>query len=185
VLSIDIDGNDYHVWKAISEYKPKLVVIEFNQTIPTEIRFVQKADFSVSQGASLRALVELGKQKGYELLSVLSFNAFFIRSEYFPLFEIGDNSPETLRKSLEDITYIFSGYDGKILLHGNQTLPWHGIKIKQSKIQQLPKVLQKFPCNYNKFEKILWYIWLAFYQLRENPLTAAKKIILRLSLWFR
>ncbi|RZB36739.1 MAG: hypothetical protein SRB2_01818 [Desulfobacteraceae bacterium Eth-SRB2] len=39
-LSIDIDGNDYHVWKAMSDYNPKIVCIEFNPTIPTEIEFI-------------------------------------------------------------------------------------------------------------------------------------------------
>ena len=42
LLSVDIDGNDYHVWKAIKKYRPKLVVIEFNPTIPTEVEYVQR-----------------------------------------------------------------------------------------------------------------------------------------------
>ena len=86
-LSIDIDGNDFHVWKAMSKYRPKLVVVEYNPTIPTNVRFVQPADPSLNQGASLLSLVELGKEKGYELVAVLPFNAFFIRREYYPLFK--------------------------------------------------------------------------------------------------
>ena len=34
-LSIDIDGNDYYAWQAVSRYQPKVVIIEFNPTIPT------------------------------------------------------------------------------------------------------------------------------------------------------
>ncbi len=56
-LSIDIDGNDFHVWKAISKYRPKLVAIEFNPTIPTQVRFIQPADPSINQCASLLSLV--------------------------------------------------------------------------------------------------------------------------------
>ena len=108
-LSIDIDGNDYHVWKAISDYNPKIVCIEFNPTIPTEIEFIQSADTSVRQGASLLSLVKLGKDKGYELVSVLKFNAFFVRSKYYPLFKMESNSPKVLRTNLSDITYLFSG----------------------------------------------------------------------------
>jgi hypothetical protein len=33
-LSIDIEGNDYHVWRAMSMYRPKAICIEFNQVIP-------------------------------------------------------------------------------------------------------------------------------------------------------
>lgn len=160
LLSIDIDGNDYHVWKAISKYKPKVIVIEYNPTIPTHIQFVQPADPSLNQGASLLSLVELGKEKGYELVSALPFNAFFVRREYYPLFQIESNSPEVLRTSLDNITYLFSGFDGKIFLHGCCTLPWHGIDIKESRVQHLPRFLRKYPCNYSRLQKRVFALFL-------------------------
>lgn len=158
-LSIDVDGNDYHIWQAISEYRSKVVCIEFNPTIPSEVRFVQEPDPSVNQGASLLALVELGKEKGYELISVLPFNAFFVKSEYFGLFEIEDNSPAVLRKTLDYVTFLFSGYDGKIFLRGNGTLPWHRVEIRESRIQRLPAVLRKYPGKYTKMEQRLLGAW--------------------------
>ncbi|MFB0524758.1 MAG: FkbM family methyltransferase, partial [Phycisphaerae bacterium] len=39
LLSIDVDGNDYHIWDVVKEYRPKVVVIEFNGTIPPEVEF--------------------------------------------------------------------------------------------------------------------------------------------------
>jgi len=178
-LSIDIDGNDYHVWKAMSEYEPKVVCIEFNPTIPTEVSFVQPAERHVNQGASLLSLVEIGKHKGYELISVLSVNAFFVRSEHYPLFEIQDNRAEVLRRDLGAITHIFSGYDGKIFLRGNLKLPWHDIKLKESKIQHLPRFLRKYPENYWKIERALFLLHL---MLSDPRLFASKvrKIIHRL-----
>jgi len=164
-LSIDIDGNDYHVWKAISKYKPKVICIEFNPTIPTEIKFVQPSDASVNQGSSLLSLVELGREKGYELVSVLHFNAFFVKSEYYPLFQIEDNSPEILRTNLDAVTYLFIGFDGKVFLHGCKKFPSHGIELKESKIQSLPKFLRKYPGNYSKIEKIAYLVYL----LLSNP----------------
>jgi hypothetical protein len=165
-LSIDIDGNDYHVWKAISDYNPKIVCIEFNPTIPTEIEFIQSADTSVKQGASLLSLVKLGKDKGYELVSVLKFNAFFVRSKYYPLFKIENNSPKVLRTNLSDITYLFSGYDGKIFLTGSLRLPWHGgIELRESKVQHLPRIIQKHPSEYRNFEKIIWKLYRLFSKL--------------------
>jgi hypothetical protein len=154
-LSIDIDGNDYHVWKAVSKYQPKVICIEFNPTIPTEIEFVQPADHSINQGSSLLSLMELGKTKGYELVSVLPYNAFFVKSEYYPLFEIANNAPAVLRKDLDSITYLFSGYDGKIFLRGNLRLPWHDIELKESKIQHIPKFLRKYPHKHQKIDAIL------------------------------
>jgi hypothetical protein len=160
-LSIDIDGNDYHAWKAMSIYQPKLVCIEFNPTIPTEISFVQPADSAINQGASLLSLVELGKEKGYELVSVLPYNAFFVWSEYYPLFEIVNNSPVALRTHLDYITYLFSGYDGKIFLRGNLRLPWHNIVLRESKVQHLPPFLRKYPDHYGKIERIMFFLFSA------------------------
>lgn len=155
-LSIDIDGNDYHVWKAIEKYQPKVVCVEFNPTIPTEVNFVQSANEKINQGSSLIALTELGVDKGYELVSVLPFNAIFVRREYFPLFEISDNSPHTLRTHTQAITYMFSGYDGRIILKGHQKNDWHDIEIREDAVQILPKFLQKYPLNYNRVEEFLF-----------------------------
>ena len=174
-LSIDIDGNDYHVWKMMKKYKPKIICIEFNPTIPTEVKFVQKADNSVNQGSSLLSLVELGKEKEYELVAVLSVNAFFVRKEYFPLFEITNNRPEILRTNSDFVTYLFSGYDGKVFLQGIRKLPWHGIPLNEAKIQPLPKFLRKYPCNYNYIEKAL----AALYLLLSNHRIFTKKLFYR------
>ena len=164
-LSVDVDGSDYHIWKAISEYYPKLICIEFNPTIPTEVEFVQPADLSTNQGSSLLSLIELGKEKGYELISVLPNNAFFVRAAYYPLFGIADNSPFSLRRDLSYITYLFSGYDGKIFLRGNMRLPWHNVELKESKVQHLPRFLRKFYFPQRKFDIIAilfftdpWYL---------------------------
>lgn len=154
LLSIDIDGNDYHVWKSFSKYRPKVVVVEFNPTIPTHVRFVQSADTSINQGASLLSLVELGKEKGYELVAVLPFNALFVRREYYPLFGLISNAPEVLRTNLDYITYLFSGFDGKIFLRGGCRLLWHGIDLNEARVQQLPGFLQKYPHNYTFVQRL-------------------------------
>jgi hypothetical protein len=67
------------------------VVIEFNPTIPSEVAFVQ-ADANLNQGASLRALVELGNRKGYRLAAATSWNAIFVVEEDWERLQIEEDS---------------------------------------------------------------------------------------------
>jgi hypothetical protein len=157
-LSIDIDGNDYHVWNAIHEYRPKVVCVEFNPTVPTEVEFVQAADPRVSQGSSLLSLVELARAKQYELVCVLHVNAFFVDSKYFPRFDIADNGPHALRRDLSAVTWLFSGYDGTVHLAGQRKLPWHGVVIEERKVQALPRPLRRFPDRYTPVHVALFRV---------------------------
>lgn len=154
-LSIDIDGNDYHTWKAVERYRPKLVCIEFNPTIPNEVRFIQKADPSINQGNSLLALTELAKSKGYELVCVISFNAFYVDKKYFPLFGISDNSVQTLRKDTSLVTWLYTLYDGSVALSGSRALPWHGVYMNEGKMQVIPSLIRKFVSNYNPLQRFI------------------------------
>ncbi len=155
LLSIDIDGNDYHVWEAVEAFRPKVVIIEFNPTIPTEVSFVQERALGVSQGASLKALDELARRKGYQLVSVLPWNAIFVRQELFAAFDIDDNRPETMRTDTSMVTYLFSGFDGSVHLQGHQQIPWQRMPITERSVQVLPAVLRKHPCSYNRLQRKL------------------------------
>ena len=89
LLSIDIDYNDYHVWKAITTYKPRVVVIEYNSIFRPDTHFVVKYnprrvwDKTGYFGASLLALEQLGNEKGYSLVGCVfsGSNAFFVRKD--------------------------------------------------------------------------------------------------------
>lgn len=100
LLSIDVDGNDYWLWKAIDSIRPRVVVIEINHlwgtdravTIPydPEFRAITTRHGTDYAGASLPAMVKLGREKGFRLVAVnrLGTNAFFVRNglgeEVFP-----------------------------------------------------------------------------------------------------
>lgn len=104
LLCIDIDSNDWYVWRAISEFRPKVVLIEYNPSFPPPQRMVVDFhpmnywDGSDYYGASIQSLYELGKKKGYELVHCDSYgaNLFFVQQQYFKRFNIKDNSPEKL-----------------------------------------------------------------------------------------
>lgn len=148
VLSIDIDGNDYHAWKAVGRYRPKLVVIEFNPTIPSAVEFVQRADMSVNHGSSILSMSLLAKDKGYELISATDYNCFFVAKEYFPLFDIEDNSVQAIRPNEELVSYIFNGFDGTVFVRGYRKVEWHGVPYLESRMQHIPRLLRRFPDTY-------------------------------------
>jgi hypothetical protein len=89
LLSIDIDGNDYWIWKALTVIQPFIVVIE------AKVEFGYKkvvVPYSLTNhhsyhkeynGASVEALRKLGRDKGYTLIAAnpQGYNLFFIRTE--------------------------------------------------------------------------------------------------------
>jgi hypothetical protein len=89
VLSIDVDGADYWIWEAIEDYRPRVVVVEYNSTLDPRRRLVQPADHeggwdgSDYYGASLAAMRALGERKGYRLAhaELSGVNAFFVRED--------------------------------------------------------------------------------------------------------
>jgi hypothetical protein len=101
-LVIDIDSNDYYVWRVMHTYRPKVVQIEYNRSYPAPELAVIKYhpmnywDRTDYHGASIQSLVNLGKRKGYELIYSVQGggNLFFVDERYFPRFAIEDNSAE-------------------------------------------------------------------------------------------
>lgn len=92
LLSIDIDGNDYWVWKEINAISPRAVIIEYNSSFghrPIAIKYspnferLRAHKSGLYYGASLSAMTKLGKSKGYVLVGCCStgFNAFYVRKD--------------------------------------------------------------------------------------------------------
>jgi len=93
LLSIDVDGNDYWIWEAIDTVNPAIVIMEYNArfgpeqavTVPYDPAFQRaKAHHSmIYYGASLAALVGLGRRKGYAFVGAnrAGNNAFFVRRD--------------------------------------------------------------------------------------------------------
>ena len=143
LLSIDIDGADYFVWESIDRFRPRVVIIEFNPSIPNDVIFVQAKDMNVNQGASLLALVMLGKQKGYELICVTASNAIFVLNEFYSLFGLTSNHVTKLYAPTAD-GRIFHGYDSYVHISGMPSLIWSGTKVCSDDVQVLPAALRKW-----------------------------------------
>lgn len=93
ILSVDIDGNDYWVWKAIDSIDPILIICEYNclfgfessYTVPYEADFVRgrNGPFSL-YGTSLLSANDLAESRGYTFVGCNSAgnNAYFLKSNW-------------------------------------------------------------------------------------------------------
>lgn len=162
-LSIDIDGNDYHIFQGLKIYRPKLICIEFNPTISNEVNFIQEKNIKINQGCSALALIELAKKKKYSPIVATNWNIFFIENSLkkyviqkknYKIDDLIDNKNKN---------FIFTGYDGSIITSKKIVLPWHGITI--DKINYLPKFLEQYPGNYNIFKRKM----LSFFCFYRSP----------------
>jgi hypothetical protein len=78
LLSIDIDGMDYHIWEGLKNYRPKIVIIEVNSSIPPDQEQIHSDSNPI--GSSFKSMVRLGQQKGYTLICHTG-NVIFIRND--------------------------------------------------------------------------------------------------------
>lgn len=88
ILSIDVDSNDYWLWKALT-YDPTVVCIEYNSNFDynTEAIIEYKPDnqwdFTMSYGASFASMNKLAQRKGYYLYAETGYsNLIFVKNEY-------------------------------------------------------------------------------------------------------
>jgi hypothetical protein len=89
LLSLDIDGNDYHVLEAIEPLNARVIVLEYNFKYRPPAKWVMKynpnhsSDESDYYGASLKSLEILLSKKGYKLVgcNLYGVNAFFVRED--------------------------------------------------------------------------------------------------------
>lgn len=142
LLSIDIDGNDFWIWKAIDENKfnARVVIVEFNQSIIDQDKSIAiKYDPNLLStnpsihyyGASIPAFHKLGKLKGYSLIRRVNIhNLIFVRSDL--LHEDDKNLPVELflNKNKKGIPvsrdlYTPDGPNGRCLHYPEMTVHWN------------------------------------------------------------
>ena len=104
LLSIDIDGNDYWVWKAMDVVSPQVVIIETHNEfgmndiiVPYDPDYFYPGKHPDYHGASPVAMTKLAKKKGYRLVGSndLGFNFIYVREDL-----VADVLPEVSVESL-------------------------------------------------------------------------------------
>jgi len=102
-LSIDIDGQDFHVWNNLT-YSPRVVSIEMNYHIEPGADKVMPLDDNwiwagnEMSGASVTALKVLGNKKGYALVATCMSDAIFVRNDLI----FNSDKTETLFKNINN-----------------------------------------------------------------------------------
>lgn len=122
LLSIDIDSDDYHVFKELKNYQPRVVIIEHNPTIPPEIDIVQNIGDEVNFGASAKSLTLLAHKKGYKLAAATHTNCIFVHGSEFEKLEINEPNIEDIFDR-GGLSYLISAINGTVYLANKNNHP--------------------------------------------------------------
>jgi hypothetical protein len=89
LFSLDVDQNTFWIWAALSSFRARVVVVEYNANVHPSSNW--KVDYqrdkvwrgSLAYGAGLKAFEELGQTFGYRLVgcALSGANAFFVRED--------------------------------------------------------------------------------------------------------
>lgn len=145
LVSIDIDSDDYAIWKSLEAYRPKVVIIEFNPTIPFDTRYVNPA--GTNRGNSALSLTELATEKGYDLIAGTRGNLVFVDKDVRPT-SLEPISLQHLKDVVGGGFRFFFGMDGTFLREAGHTIrdtevyrvPW----TTYMAAQPVPRFLRQF-----------------------------------------
>jgi hypothetical protein len=124
LLSIDVDGNDYYILKSLARLKPRVIICEYNPTIPANMDiFAEKNNYF---GASAAAIIRAGEKKGYKMVALTDVNVFFVLQELFHLFDGYETELAKIRLD-SSLLYLVTSYAGEFYIVG-QNHPPYGLK---------------------------------------------------------
>lgn len=141
LLSVDVDGIDIHLWRSLTAYRPLVVCIEFNPTIPNRVLFEQPPDPMVQWGSSPRSMVGLAAEKGYDLVAASRVNLLFTATEVTSSV-LGDRrlTLDEVRDDADAGAVAFVGYDGTLHFDRSRLVyPWHGVSLSTANLRSLPR----------------------------------------------
>ena len=172
VLSIDIDGDDYRVWKGVSTYHASIVVIEFNSTIPFDMRYINP--LGQQHGSGALSLAELAERNGYVLVSGTPTNLIFVERELAKRHQIPAVTLQSIQDRVNCSRYFF-GYDGTLIrlpsalrergIEEILVVPWADCPLPQP----LPKVFRKY-CDRRSALYLVRLLYGTCRSLLRNPL---------------
>lgn len=127
LISIDVDGDDWIIWEAMRG-RPRVVVIEYNASIPLGVILAQSPGEYF--GCSAQWLIEVGRRKCYTLVAMTDSNCVFVGDdEVKPILQKYDVNPEHLFNP-RYLCHAVSAFDGRVGLTATESA-WGQFKIGQ------------------------------------------------------
>ena len=182
LLSIDIDGKDLLTWKTLTKITPKVVVIEFNQSIPFDVSYEDDTEESI--GNSFLAIIKYANKTGYQLIHATPPNLIFINRD-FNKKSFLEIDQEKVFNLLTPTRVAFNNYGEMIFFKGYQLERKEYFKFPSKKsfitFQPIPKFLRKLTDVNGDGYKLLNILYsnLVFLLLRPNLFI--KRIIKKIS----
>lgn len=113
LLCIDIDGDDYHILCSLKNIRPRVLVVEYNPTIPPHLDLFQSPGGNL--GSSGLAITRAAAERGYKLACMTDSNCIFVHSDDFHKLEVPEFDLEASFPNAH-LTYLVSDYRGNCYL---------------------------------------------------------------------
>jgi hypothetical protein len=143
LLSIDVDSDDLAIWMSLRSYRPRIVVIEYNVTIPFDVEFINPP--SRHWGNSALSIHRHAEAANYGLVAIAGMSLVYV--ERSACAAAGLDVIALDRRHATMAPRYFWGYDGTLLTSDREDpapeiprVPWHRFRFAQP----MPRPLRRW-----------------------------------------
>ncbi|MBI1331189.1 MAG: hypothetical protein GC166_14930 [Alphaproteobacteria bacterium] len=140
LLSIDIDSDDLAVWMSLKTFRARVVIIEYNVTVPFDIDFVNPKGRNWGNGAL--TIWKFARARDYRLVAFAGMNLVFVDKALAEAAGIAEIALDA--RHADSAPRYFWGYDGTLLTNGGApevlNVPWHSYAFAQP----VPRFLRRW-----------------------------------------
>ncbi len=176
VLSIDIDGKDLTELKRLKLLKPKVIIIEYNSSIPLD---VECEDTLGGNGSSYLSIKNFLIQKNYQLIHFTYCNLIFIDKE-FNQSEYKEIKNHDIIKKLNPLRFGFNNFGEIFFIENKKVVKKELFKFPTMKsfvlFQPVPKFIRNLTDENGKGYKFIKIIYSNFVLLILRPNLFLKRI---------
>ena len=180
LLSIDIDGKDLTVLKKLTLIKPRIIIIEYNGTIPFD---VECEDNIGGNGSSYLSINNHLNKNNYELINFTPSNLIFIEKDFNQSKNKKVEISQMIEK-LKPIRFGFNNFGEMFFIENKRIIKKELYKFPNMKsfvvFQPVPKFIRNITDENGKGFKILKIIYSNLILLLLRPNLFLKKIFYKI-----